>query len=217
MNVYPYPIKRMVNKVPPYLALSQHDLDSTHALSLFKCMFKNAFQYTAVQDYTDEFIIKRSNKLEECFKKFVFYVCSRVAKANPTWTRKQWLEEVNEVVVSIMEEFTDNIKRIAVMFDGDEENAELYGPMYQTANTLQSLVQTYFNKHTKEWLHKRDTRRIKVGISSLRGRTLRSPMSHVFSDPYLSSHIGSFAMKKSLSPSEERELDQQMKTALPWL
>jgi hypothetical protein len=175
-------------------------------------MFKAAFQYTAIQDYDDTFIQNRHNKLNACFEKFVKYTTSQIAKANPQWTRRQLLDEVNEVVASVMDDFADSVRRAALHYDGDdtEDPNAVYGPMYQTAQTLNQLV-THHNyiKHSKKWLQQRDTRRVRAGIRSLR-KSARHPLSQVFNDPYLSSHISNMSLSKPLTLSKERELDNSL-------
>lgn len=215
-NVYPYSIKSVVIRVIPYASLSANNLDSVHAISLFKCMFKAAFQYTAIQDYDDTFIQKRHGKLNACFEKFVKYVTMQIAKANPQWTRRQLLDEVNEVVVSVMEDFADSVRRAALQYDGDdiEDPNAVYGPMYQTAQTLNQLVTHHnFLKHSKKWLQQRETRRVRAGIRSLR-KSARYPLSQVFNDPYLSSHISNMSLSKPLTLTKERELDESLNSIM---
>lgn len=211
-NTYPYSIKKVVNRAPPYAALSHHDMDSVHAISLFKCMFKTAFQYTASHNNDTEFLKKRNNKLNDCFQKFVKYATATIAKAHPQWTRRQLLDEVNETVVSIMDEFVASVQRLAILYDGDEADDPnaVYGPMYQTANALSWLVTNYnFIRHSKQWLQQRETRRVRAGIRSLR-KSVRSPLSQVFGDPFLSSHISNMALSKPLLPTQERDLDSAL-------
>lgn len=211
-NQYPYSIKKIVNRVPPYAALNTYDMDSVHAISLFKCMFKTAFQSTTVQSGNREFIKKRNSKLNNCFQQFVKYVTVTIAKAHPQWTRRQLLDEVNETVVAIMDEFVENVQRFALLYDGDEADDPnvVYAPMYQTAHALNRLVTSYnFLRHSKQWLQQRETRRVRAGIRSLR-KSVRQPLSQVFSDPFLSSHISNMALSKPLSLQQERKLDSEL-------
>jgi hypothetical protein len=217
MNVYPYPIKNIVPQIVPHVELSAYNLNSVHAASLFKCIFKNAFQYTSIQDYDDEFIVKRNNKMEECFQKFVQYVTLQLARQHSQWTRRQLLEEVNDVIIEIIDEFIAIIRRFALLYDGDETDDPhaIHGPLYQTADTIQHMVaNTNFKRFSKEWLKRRDTRRVRVGVHQLR-KSVRRPVSQVMNDPYLSHKISNMAIRNSISMDEEAEIDKNLQKALP--
>lgn len=219
-NIYPYPIKAALKHVIPHTALSAYQLDSVFAASLFKCVFKNAFQNVSVQEYTNDFLQKRYSKMEECFQRFVQYATSQIANQHPQWTRRQLLEEVNEAIVTIIDEFIDLVRRQALLYDGDEADDPyvVYAPMYQTVATIERLnTNTNFKRHSKMWLNRRDTRRVRTGINVLKKSARNSAMSRIFNDPYLSHNISNMAMRKSLSPSEEQRVDTEMLDALPHL
>ncbi len=219
-NIYPYPIKAALKHVIPHAALSTYQLDSVFAASLFKCVFKNAFQNVAVQEYSDALLQKRYSKMEECFQRFVQYATSQIAKQHPQWTRRQLLDEVNEAVITIIDEFINLVRRQALLYDGDEadDSYVVYAPMYQTVATIERLVaDTNFKRYSKMWLNRRDTRRVRTGISALKKSARNTAMSRVLNDPYLSHKISNMALRKSLSPSEEQRVDTEILDALPHL
>jgi hypothetical protein len=227
-NIYPYPIKAALKHVIPHAALSTYQLDSVFAASLFKCVFKNAFQNVAVQEYSDallqtarfHLLQKRYSKMEECFQRFVQYATSQIAKQHPQWTRRQLLDEVNEAVITIIDEFIDLVRRQALLYDGDEADDPyvVYAPMYQTVATIERLnTNTNFKRYSKMWLNRRETRRVRTGISVLKKSARNTAMSRVLNDPYLSHKISNMALRKSLSPSEEQRVDTEILDALPHL